>query len=48
MIRIMFTPVLSQPNLIHFSFRVAKIIYFHSRRFAAQDENVIFAPLKLK
>ena len=40
--------VLSRPNLIHFSFREAKMTYFHLRRFAAQDENVIFASLKLK
>ena len=46
--RITFTSVLSRPNLIHFSFRVAKITYFHPRRFAAWGKNVIFAPLKLK
>ena len=48
MIRITFTSVLSRPNLIHFSFQVAKITYFHPRRFSARDENIIFAPLKLK
>ena len=37
-----------RPNLIHFSFWEAKMTYFHPRRFAAWDENVIFASLKLK
>ena len=35
MIRITFTSVLSWPNLIHFSFRVAKITYFHPHLFTA-------------
>ena len=39
---------MSWPNLIHFSFQEAKMTYFHPRRFAARDENVIFASLKLK
>ena len=44
---IMFTSVFSRPNLIYFSFWVAKIAYFHPHRFVAWGENIIFAPLKL-
>ena len=46
--RITFTTVLSWPNLIHFSFRVAKITYFHPHCFAAWGKNVKLKWIQLR